>query len=282
MAATDLIDLYVDRLAERGCTEATLETCRRLLGLADRRLPFGLDRANEDELRAYLFRRTRPLARGSQRTYHTVLNRFYDWAVDARLLKLNPMARIRAPKVPEYMPRVAEDDRVRWVLTEAAEPYRLWGVLAAFGNLRCIEVSRLRREHVTEHDITVYLGKGNKPGIVPTHPLVWDAIQDLPGGPVTDATPSQVSIRFWKYARRSGIPDLSMHRLRGWYATQGYAATGDLLAVQRNMRHKDPRTTAGYIRTTGHQARAVVDGLPTFGLSAAATRQAGADQPARQ
>jgi site-specific recombinase XerC len=107
---------------------------------------------------------------------------------------------------------------------------------------------------------------------VPTHPFVWAAVSDLTAGPVTDQTPRDISIRFWKYARRSGMHDVSMHRLRGWYATQGYAVTNDLLGVQRWMGHADPRTTAGYIRTTTHQARAVVDGLPTFGVSAPAMR----------
>jgi site-specific recombinase XerC len=274
MPSTDLIELYLCRLAERGCTDATLETYGRLLDLADRRLPFGLDQANEDELCTYLFRRSRPLSAGSRRTYHTVLNCFYEWAVAGGVLQFNPMAGVAAPKVVHHMPRAAEDHQVRWVLTQAADPYRLWGTLAAFGNLRCIEISRLHREHISAEAITVIRGKGDKPRIVPTHPLVWAAVGDLGAGPVTDQSPRDISIGFWKYCKRSGMREMSMHRLRGWYATEGYAATNDLLAVQRNMGHTDPRTTAGYIRTTTDQARAVVDGLPTFGVSAAAMRSA--------
>lgn len=274
MPSTDLIELYLGRLAERGCTEATLDTYGRVLTLADQRLPFGLDQANEDELRAYLFRGGRPLARSSQRTYHVILGRFYSWAEEARVLKFNPMKDITAPKTTHYMPRAAEDHQVRWVLTEAIAPFRLWGVLAAFGNLRCVEVSRLHREHVTQDAITIARGKGDKPRVVPTHPFVWEAISNLAPGPVTDHSPRDISIKFWKYARRGGMHDVSMHRLRGWYATQGYAVSNDLLAVQRLMGHADPRTTAGYIRTTTDQARAVVDGLPTFGVSVAAMRAA--------
>lgn len=274
MASDDLIQRYLDRLAEQGCTEATLDTCQRVLRLADKRLPFGLDLANEDEVRAYLFRREKPLSPGSRRTYHTVLFCFYEWSVHSLVLRSNPVVAIDPPKTPHYMPRAAEDHQVQWVITSAAEPYRLWATLAAYGNLRCIEVSRLHREHVTAETITVLRGKGDRPRVIPTHALVWAAVQDLPAGPITNWDAREISKRFWKYCNRrnrdglSGL--LSMHRLRGWYASEGYAATNDLLTVSRNMGHKDPRTTAGYIRTTNSQARAVVDGLPTFGLSAAA------------
>lgn len=274
MATDDLIDLYLDRLAERGCTDATLETYDRILGLADERLPFGLDTANEDELRAYLFRRDKPLSAGSRRTYHTALSCFYEWAVAGQLLKFNPMQGIDTPKAAHRLPRAAEDDQVRWVVTEAAEPFWTWGIIAAYGNLRCIEISRLRREHITPDAITVVRGKGDKARVIPVHPFVLAAVSDLPPGPVTDCSPSQISIRFWKYCFRSGMHDLSMHRLRGWHATMAYAATNDLITVSRGMGHEDVRTTAGYIRTTGVQARAVVDGLPTFGLSAAAIESA--------
>lgn len=270
MASDDLIELYLTRLAERGHTEATLTCYRRFLDLADRRLPFGLDQSNEDELRAYLFRREgKQLSPGSRRTYHTVLNGFYDWCETERLLKFNPMANITAPKPVRRLPRVADDHHVRWVLTQAAQPFRLWGTLAAYGNLRCVEISRLRRERVTAGEIVIECGKGDKPRVVPTHPLVWAAVKDLPSGRITDCTPSQVSIRFWKHCVSSGVRGLSMHRLRGWYATTAYAATRDVIAIARNMGHERTDTTAGYIKTTGDQARAIIAALPTFGLSAA-------------
>jgi len=269
MAADDLIDLYLTHLAERGCTEATLDTNRAILHRADVNLPFGLDRSDDDELRAYLYRRDKPLAWSSQRTYYVTLNCFYQWAKTSRILRSNPMEHIATPKTRGHLPRVAEDHHVQWVLSQAAQPYRLWGTLAAYGNLRCIEIARLHREHITEHDIVIHRGKGDKARLVPTHALVWDAVRNLPHGPVTDCTPNQVSIRFWKYCVRSGIRGLSMHRLRGWWATAAYNATHDVLTVQLSMGHESASTTAGYIRRTRSQARAVVDALPTFGPSAA-------------
>jgi integrase len=273
MTSIDLIERYLDRVTEQGATEATIDTCRTVLGIADKALPFGLDKANEDELRAYLFRRDpKPLSPTTRRNYRTILNSFYEWATTNAVLWSNPIIGIESPKVPETLARTAENEQVQWLLTHAREPYRLWTILAAFGNLRCVEISRLHREHVTADAIMILRGKGDRPRVIPTHPLVWEVIRGLPHGPVATRTARQISRLFWNYCHRRGFTDLSAHRLRGWYATQGYAATGDLLAVSRNMGHKNPRTTAGYIRTSSSQARAVVEGLPTFGLCDAATR----------
>ena len=272
MASNDLIERYLDRISEQGATDATVETCRTVLRIADNKLPFGLDVANEDELRAYLYRRDpKPLSPTTRRNYRTILNSFYEWATQNLVLWSNPIAAIETPKVPETLARTAENEQVRWLLTHAREPYRMWTILAAFGGLRCIEISRLHREHVTADAIMILRGKGNRPRVIPAHPLIWDTVRELPPGPVTVHTARQISRLFWNYCHRRGFSDLSAHRLRGWYATQGYAATGDLLAVSRNLGHENPRRTAGYIRTSSSQARAVVEGLPTFGLCVAAT-----------
>lgn len=272
MASMDLIQRYLDRISEQGVTDATLDTCFVVLTIADSRLPFGLDKANEDELRAYLHRREpKPLSPSTRRNYRTILNGFYEWATANEVLWSNPIAGIETPKVPETLARTAENEQVQWLLTHAREPYRRWTVLAAFGGLRCIEIARLHREHVTADAIMILRGKGNRARVIPAHPLVWETVRELPNGPVTSHTARQISRLFWNYCHRRGFTNLSAHRLRGWYATQGYAATGDLLAVSRNLGHENPRRTAGYIRTSSSQARAVVEGLPTFGLSCAAT-----------
>lgn len=272
MASMDLIERYLDRISEQGATDATIDTCRTVLCIADDKLPFGLDKANEDELRAYIHRRDpKPLSPTTRRNYRTILNSFYQWATDNSVLWSNPIAGIETPKAPDTLARTAENEQVQWLLNNARNPYRTWTILAAFGNLRCIEIARLHREHVTADTIMILRGKGDSPRVIPTHPLVWETVSALPHGPVSTHTARQISRLFWNYCRRRGFTELSAHRLRGWYATQGYAATGDLLAVSRNMGHKNPRTTAGYIRTSSSQARAVVEGLPTFGLCAAAT-----------
>lgn len=262
MPATDLIDRYMADLRERGCTTATRTEYRKNLTRADRELPLGLDSANADELKVWLWREG--LEPASRKTYFAALRGFFRWARDAGVLDWDPTAKLNPPKVPEGLPRVAKDAQVRWAIHETPDPLKLWAILGAYGGLRCIEISRLHREHVTERVVTLHRGKGGKPRLVPTHPLVWAAVKDLPPGPITDLSPKQISLKFLRYSQRCGLREMSMHRLRGWFCTNGYRASKDLLAMQRSMGHAKPDQTARYVELTDAQVRAVVDGLPTF------------------
>lgn len=264
MAPTDpYIERYIIDLRERGCTDATIEGYRKNLTRADRELPEGLQDANSVELKAWVHRED--LSQASKRAYDAALRGYFAWRERLGLLEWNPMSQLVAPKVPEGLPNVAADEQVRWAVHETPEPLRTWAILAAYGGLRCLEISRLHRGHVDEQTISVHRGKGNKSRRVPTHPLVWAAVRDLPAGPITDLTRQQISLNFWRYARRCGLREMGMHRLRGWFCTNGYSATKDLLAMQRSMGHAKPDQTARYVKLTEAQVRAVVDGLPVFG-----------------
>lgn len=259
----NLIERYLIDLRERQCTEATIEGYRKNLTRADRELPIGLQDANSVELKAWI--RREGLSPASQRAYDAALRGYFAWRERLGLLEWNPMSQLVPPKVPEGLPRVAADDQVRWAVHETPDPLKTWAILAAYAGLRCIEVSRLHRGHVDEQAIAVHRGKGDKARWVPTHPLVWAAVRDLPPGPITELTPKQISLRFLRYARRCGLRDMSMHRLRGSFCTNAYLATKDLLAVQQCMGHATPDRTRRYVKLTAAQVRAVVDGLPIFG-----------------
>lgn len=263
MTATDLIGLFIDTLIEEGRTTATVDAYAKNLTRADRELPNGLKVANADELRGWVHRLD--LKPASRATYHAALDSFFSWGIATGRTTFNPMDHVKRPKVPEGLPRVATDEQARWAIHETPDPLKLWAVLAMFAALRCIEISRLHREHVTREVIAVHRGKGDRPRIVPTHPIVWAMIVELPDGPITDLTPKQVSTRFLQYALRCGLREFSLHRLRALHATLTYEHGKDLLAVQRNLGHRKPETTARYIRLTTDQRRAVIEGLPTWG-----------------
>lgn len=275
MAATDLIEQFATALIERGCTDATVEGYTKNLTRADRQLPYGLDIATTEELRPWVHRKD--LALASRAAYHAALDSFFAWAVNTKRIDFNPMEHVERPKVPEGLARAATDEQARWAIHDTPEPLKLWAILASYGALRCIEISRLHRGHVTEQLIAIHRGKGDRPRTVPTHPIVWAAVRDLPAGPITDLTPKQISTRFLQYALRCGLRECSLHRLRGWHATAGYEHEHDLLAVQKNLGHRRPETTARYIRLTAGQRRAVVDALPTFGTAAGARAAAHPD-----
>jgi site-specific recombinase XerD len=262
MASLDLVDAYLAHLLERGCTDRTLDSYDYTLGKADHDLEHGLELANETELRAWIWRKG--LKPSTRATYFGAIAGFYRWCAEVGHFDFDPTARIPRPKVPPGRPRAAREDQARRILTESAEPYRLWARLAAYANLRCIEISRLHREHVTATTVTVHRGKGNKSRIIHTHPIVWAAVYPLPPGPITTFGAQEISNRFKKVCDRLGMPGLSMHRLRGWYATQGYRATKDIRAVGQSMGHANPGTTAGYIDIADDQLQAVVNGLPVY------------------
>lgn len=258
----DLIEAYLLHLRERPASDQTLNTYRWQLNTADRGLPYGLEGANRNDLRAWIWRGDYALS--SRALTHAVLTGFYRFAFEHGYLDFNPGAKIPTPKVPQGLPRVATDAHVARLLTESPAPYRLDAHLAAYGGLRCIEISRLHRDHITETSISVH-GKGNKFRMVPTHPAIWALTKDLPPGPVSgERTPKKISANFLRFCERIGIEKMSLHRLRGWFATTGYNASHDVRAVQTLLGHSSLATTARYVAVGETTRRAIVTGLPTF------------------
>lgn len=262
MAADDLIEAYQAHLRERSCSARTIRDYAYHLRRADAGLPQGLDAAHERELRAWLWRGD--LKPSSRVVIYAALKGFFTWAVDAGIFAFAPSEKLIRPRVREGVPRVATDELVRLVLTEAKEPFRLWATIAAYSGARCIEIHRLCREDITEQTV-ILRGKGDKDRSVPTHPALWKAVKDLPPGPVTDMPDEQaISNRFTRYCRTRWDLTLSLHRLRGWFATTAYNATKDPRAVQVLLGHSNLATTTRYIAAAIPQQRAAVAGLPTF------------------
>lgn len=261
MADTDLIERYLVHLRETGASPRTIEGRLGTLTILDRELPYGLASANAEELREWLWRDG--LAIGSRETYYGAIAGFFRWAGDAGWLDWDPTQDMKRPQVPRRLPRPATDEQVTTALNRAAEPYRLWAHLGAYAGLRCIEVYRLDREHVTQRAIEVY-GKGGVRRVVPTHPVLWEIIEPLPAGPISGAPDERhISIRFAVYCRRRlGLPGLTMHRLRHWFATMILRERGNLRVVQELLGHASPTTTALYTAVSSDQLADAVAALP--------------------
>lgn len=262
MPSDDLIDAFLISLRERSLSEVTIKGYKWQLRNADKHIEKGLDGTTEAGLKAWIWRGD--YAPATRLACYAALTGFYRWAVEADVFEFDPTARIAAPRVGHGLPRVASDEQVKWALTESAEPYRLWANLAAYGGLRCIEIWRLHREHVTAEQIRVH-GKGNKYRLIPTHPVVWAAVEQLPAGPLTHLpTQGSVSSGFVHFCQRQGVNGLSLHRLRGWFATTTYNLSHDARAVQELLGHSSLATTTRYIAVGEQQRRALVTALPVF------------------
>lgn len=145
----ELIEAYLEHLRQEGCTEKTIAGRRELLYRLNRDLAYGVGQVKDSELRAWLYRDG--WSQNTRATYYAGLNSFYAWAADPEdpWLSDNPMRRLPAVKSAASVPRAATDAQVCAATTQTAEPFRTWAKLAARQGLRCIEISRLDREHIT-------------------------------------------------------------------------------------------------------------------------------------
>lgn len=266
-----LIEDYLEHLRVAGRSRRTIDARREILARADADLEWGITRATTDELKGWIYRDD--WSPSTRETYYGAIRGFYVWATspwDPRL-DFNPTDLLPRPAVPRALPRPLEDGQLRRILHEAAEPYRLWTVLAAYAGLRCCEIAGLDREHVTAQAITIVRGKGGRPGLLPTHPMIWAAVRDLPAGALAASADGArvngqwVSIRAAVYfRRRMKMPGVALHRARHWYGTSLYAATRDLRRVQELMRHASPTTTAIYTLISDEERRTAIQALPTI------------------
>jgi integrase/recombinase XerC len=283
--SADLIDAFLAHLAGRDRSARTVGDWARILAHADAELPFGLESADEQEIRTWLYRDG--WSRSTKATYYTALRSFYRWSVevapDTIGLHTDPTARIERPKPPRGRPRPMADEHLNVILAQGRDPYRRWAVLAAYAGLRAIEIARLDREHVTEHTVTVISGKGDAPGIVPTHPRVWAAVRDLPPGPVARSrlgrrlSERTISARFGVYVRTQlGLPHgVSLHPGRHWAGTEVQRASGDVRVTQTFLRHASLASTMIYTAVSDRHLQAAVMALPTVDADPCAGRTDG-------
>lgn len=267
--AMELIDEYLQHLRRAGRTEATLRGRREILYRLNRMLPYGVGMTTTAELSVWLHRDG--LSANSKFTYYTALKSFYGWATDPRdrWLDANPVDDMEAVKMPRGRPRPVTDEQLHRILTEADQPFRLWALLAAYEGLRAVEISRLDRQHITEDQLIVLRGKGNKPRALDTDPDVWAAVRDLPPGPVAckpdgeRADETWVSIRSALHFRnRLGLPGVGLHMCRHWLGVNVQKRYKNLRVTQRMLGHSSVASTEIYTDAGDDELRAARSTLP--------------------
>ncbi|WP_020525815.1 tyrosine-type recombinase/integrase [Catelliglobosispora koreensis] len=275
---SDLIDSYSSYQRSESRSDRTIDDRKRILSTLDQELPYGIEGTSEEELRDWLWRDG--LSLSSRETYYGAIADFYKWAAAEGHFEFNPVERITRPKPPQRLPRPVTDEQLTYALACAREPYLTFIKLAAYAGERCIDIAHQRRELISEQAVSIVQSKGGKARVVPTHPVIWEAVRDLPQGPVTGLDERQISISTANYFSRTlKMPGVTLHRFRHWFGTMVQRLYKDLRVTQELMGHADPRTTAGYALVAAEQTRAAIDLLPDFsaalaaaGLAAAAPR----------
>jgi len=265
-----IIESYLEWLRRRQCTEKTIQGRRETLYRLNRDMEFGIGQVTREELAAWLYRPT--WSQNTKATRYAALKSFYGWAADPAdpWISADPTEGMPRVSTADSVPRACTDEQVREILAKVPEPFRTWAILGAYQGLRCIEVSRLDREHVTREQLIVVRGKGNKPRVHDTDEMVWAAVKDLPPGPVARrpdngerASAHYVSAEASYQFKRAGV-DTSMHCLRHWLGTTVQREYRDIRVTQRLLGHARLTSTQIYTSASDEQQRAARSTLPRF------------------
>lgn len=268
----EIIDAYIEHLRRAGCTQATLEGRYEILHRLNRELPYGLGQVSTEDLSRWLYRDD--WSTNTKATYWRAIRGFYSFAADPEdpWLDADPTSRMEPVQTVRGLPRPVTDDELARILREAAEPVRTWALIAAYQGLRCIEIARLDREHVTQEFLIVARGKGDKPRVHDTDPAVWAAVKDLPKGPIAVGrdgerlTAFEVSLTAAHHFRRQlHMPGVSLHRLRHWLGVNVQKRYRDIRVTQAVLGHSSLSSTQIYTMGDEAQQRAARATLPRFG-----------------
>jgi len=268
VAMTDLICAYETHLKAADRSAKTIRDRIEFLIRADLRLlPYGLDDAKWEELADVLGSPT--WSRWTRSTYWAHLNGYYRFAVRIGELAFNPLDHMQRPPAGDDTPDPATEEEIRLALARSPEhPWRTCVMLGHLAGLRAGEMTRLRREDVTEERLHVRVGKGGRGRHVDTHPELWTYLRPRPDGPLVHKRngkvfqPEELTSRQHMHWRRIGLPGLHLHRLRHYFATTLLRQGNDLRTVQELLGHRSIISTQGYTKVVSEQRRKAIRSLP--------------------
>ncbi len=316
--AEALAEQYLAVLGGRGRSAYTLRNYRtdlhrffRHLGERD---PLALDRATFRGFLAGLIESG--MATASVTRVVSTVHGFYRWLAREGHLASDPLAGVRAPKRPQRLPSVLDQNEAQ-ALLEAPEGDRpglvrdraLLELLYGAG-LRVSEAASLTVRNLDLESGTVrVLGKGNKERIAVFGEPARQALErylregrpaleaarkrPLPaqrgdilflnrwGGPLSQRA---VQARVRRYGLKAGIGGHAHpHLLRHTFATHMLDGGADLRVVQELLGHSSANTTQIYLHVTEEQQRrhidAALDGLARAEIERRRRKARSADEP---
>ena len=203
------------------------------------------------------------------------LKSFYRYLIAEDRITADPTIHLKAPRMPERLPRFLTPERTEKLLSTAAQAalkgeFRavrmkaMVELLYATG-MRVSELTGLRMDsfHLEQGWVRV-VGKGNKERMIPFHPRAKTSLLqylmlrekrfDGKGAVnqvfVTRSGKALGRIQFWKdlnaLAAKAGIGKLHPHLLRHTFASHLVQGGADLRSVQEMLGHADLSTTQIY------------------------------------
>lgn len=204
-------------------------------------------------------------AQHTRSTYSKCLRRFLRWLERIGIAPLTISDAV--PRIHQPQPRttIATDEERRQLLEAASASFRFFLLLCADLGLRHRTAARICAANYNPnlHALSFYT-KGNVHQTLPVTAAIAEVIEKLPPTidrqepivnilrkhrPGTQPGPSPRFTKQWKaLKKRAGIrPELRIHDLRRTLAEDVWNATHDLRAVQAQLGHRSPTTTARYL-----------------------------------
>lgn len=258
---SDLVQTYLDHLAAENATPpntlaARARTLRSLLDAGA---------ATREQVEAWWLTRA-GLAPASRANDLANLRTFYRWCAIWEHRDDDPTRRLTAPKVDKGLPKWISKADLSTLLTTLSPDMRRAVCLGAYAGLRVSEVAALDWSDVDcETRRMRVLGKGNKSRLVAMSVLLVDELlPDTQANVVTGQDrrySAGVLQRKVNRAIQAAGVQATFHRLRHRYGTMAYQATGDLLAVGRQMGHSSPATTSIYAAASDEMADVIAEAV---------------------
>ncbi|MCK9357596.1 MAG: tyrosine-type recombinase/integrase [Dehalococcoidia bacterium] len=208
------------------------------------------------------------LSQTSVNTYVRGIKQCWSWLKAQDVIAENPLAAVKAPKLPQRLPKTLSPEEVAAV-AKACRSSRDEAIILLLldTGMRLAELANLQVADRDEKEQRVHvIGKGNKERVV--YMSGWTAAVlstyvcfERPGG--TDAGPlfqtqggypltaARIQKVLERVGKKAGLRHrLGPHRLRHTYATESLKHGASLEHVRRTLGHTDIKTTEIYLSLT--------------------------------
>lgn len=195
------------------------------------------------------------------------LRSFYKWCRRWEHRDDDPTLRIDAPKVANGVARAMNRADLHRLLGTLPDDLRRAVCLGAYGGLRVSEAAALDWSNIDVElrRVSIKDSKGSKSRVVKVSVILLDQLLPDTGGNVVTGgrevhSAATLQRRVNRAIQSAGVK-ATFHQLRHRYGVLAYQATGDLLAVGKQMGHSSPVTTAIYAEASTEMADRIADAV---------------------
>ena len=197
--------------------------------------------------------------------YVRVWKSFFNWCYQEELIDVNPVTRLRAPKVTKRIIPTFSVEHLKAMLAvcdlHTERGFRDYVIVLLFldTGLRLTELAKLRVRDVCDSYVKVMFGKGRREREVGVSPdvskLLWKFLHKYrksesdKDGSLFGLTSNGVKEVIRRVKRESGIEGVrvSPHTFRHTFAKMYMELGGDLFKLSREMGHSDVNITKKYL-----------------------------------